>query len=941
MADKEATVYILDLGSSMADCHNGRLESDLDWSMRYVWDKISTTVAASRKTWNVGVIGVRTDETNNPLTDEGEEGYENISVLQDLGPMTMESLRELQPRIVTSDSESGDSISAIVIAVEMIEILTKKLKYKRKIILVTDAEAPIDGDEFDDIAKRITGCGIELTVLGVDFDDAEFGFKEEDKSSLKKKNERLLKELVDKCDGLYGTMAEAIAELETPRLKTVKPYKTYDGPLTLGNPKEHEDAMSINVERYFKTHKATVPPASRVVVKSEPTNGGPSGADSDGDAMQGVESTSGFAAVKNAFTYKVNDPEAPGGKRDVEREDLAKGYEYGRTAVHISESEYNITKLETTKSFSIIGFIQQEKYEPFLNMGEACVTVAQKSNDAAALKLSSLIHSLHELESYAVARIVAKDGKDPALVLLAPNIEPDFECLYDIPLPFAEDVRNYLFPPLDKVVTIQGTTITEKHRNLPSEELIEAMDDFVDAMDISKWEEDDEGKRTLEYAAVEDVYCPPLHRINQVVRHRAIYPDQPVPPVPAILLEYSQPPGDLVKKVMPELEDLMDKANVKKVPPQTKGKKDKADRVQPISGLDIDALLQQPEHKRTSIDPENSISEFKQMVEAAEDEASVQEAAKQMGIIIRSMITKNTLGDIAYDRAIENLGVFRDAMINYEFPDLYNTFMKDFKKRLLSGELGGDRRELWWQIKGARLGLIDSTASEASKVQPEEATEFYKNASAEVVTIEAPSGRQFAIRARPLAHFSVYFRRALNSRFHEAATRTSRLTEYCDDQTMRMFIIWVSLRSVHQSDQFELVILSEELRYDGFAGAWVKAWLFGDYIQAAPFQNDMLCLLEADRMWKVDADIIRDYWEDLSPSCSNLKNYMLDVFCKNLIEEEDEDARVSELDLLPAEASKEVSKRLATALVDRGEDGEAVYEFTSIYPADYLEDEEE
>lgn len=374
MADKEATVYIIDLGSSMADCHNGRVESDLDWSMRYVWDKISTTVAANRKTWNVGVIGVRTDDTDHPLAGQ-EEGYENISVLRELGPMTMKDLAVLRDNVKASNTETGDCISAIVLGIEMIEKLTKKLKYNRKIILVTDGEAPIDDSDIDDISKKMKKSNIQLTVLcvyrcsnylnigfanvmcrGVDFDDTEFGFKEEDKSSIKQQNEGILRDLAEKCDGLYGTIAEAIVELDTPRVKSVKPYKTYDGLLTLGDPEIHPDAMGINVERYFKTHKATVPPASRVVMKTE-TNDETAG----GDEMQGVEPTPSFSAVKDARTYKVNDPDAPGGKRDVDRDELAKGYEYGRTAVHISESDYNITKIETTKSFSIVGFIHQEK----------------------------------------------------------------------------------------------------------------------------------------------------------------------------------------------------------------------------------------------------------------------------------------------------------------------------------------------------------------------------------------------------------------------------------------------------------------------------------------------------------------------------------------------------------------------------------------------------
>lgn len=45
MADKEATVYIIDVGKSMKKRNQGREESDLDWAMRYVWDKITTTVS--------------------------------------------------------------------------------------------------------------------------------------------------------------------------------------------------------------------------------------------------------------------------------------------------------------------------------------------------------------------------------------------------------------------------------------------------------------------------------------------------------------------------------------------------------------------------------------------------------------------------------------------------------------------------------------------------------------------------------------------------------------------------------------------------------------------------------------------------------------------------------------------------------------------------------
>lgn len=169
----------------------------------------------------------------------------------------------------------------------------------------------------------------------------------------------MLKKLVDQCHhGTFGTAAEAIDELEIPVIKATRPYKSYDGTLSLGDPEIHPAAIVVSVERYFKTHAAMPPPASTVVVKSESAGGEPEAAEAPApEAMEGVE----FAAVKQARTYKVSDQKAPGGKRDVEFESLAKGYEYGRTAVHISESEHNITKLETTKEFTILGFIEQKK----------------------------------------------------------------------------------------------------------------------------------------------------------------------------------------------------------------------------------------------------------------------------------------------------------------------------------------------------------------------------------------------------------------------------------------------------------------------------------------------------------------------------------------------------------------------------------------------------
>ncbi|KJZ71793.1 ATP-dependent DNA helicase II subunit 2 [Hirsutella minnesotensis 3608] len=716
MAEKEATVFILDLGATMAKANGGREESDLDWSMRYVWDKITDIVAANRKTLCVGVIGLRTDETSNKLQED--DGYENITVLQELGQMTMSSLRTLRASIVPSSSLAGDAISAIVVAVDMIDAFTKKLKWVRKIVLITDGQGDMDADDVGDIARKMNDSKIHLTVLGVDFDDPEYGFKEEDKPEIKATNETNLRNLVAACeDGVFATIAEAIDELDNPRVKVVKPYKTYDGPLILGNPEKLPGAVNINVERFFETHLARPLAASTVVFKSEQIGGTQSTQTLEGDAMEDVN----FSAVKQARSYKVNDPNAPGGKRDVEFEALAKGYEYGRTAVHISESEYNITKLETSKSFAIVGFIPCDKYEPFLSMGEACVTYARRNDPKSQLAMSSLIWALMELESYAVARLVTKDGKEPLLVLLAPHIEPGRECLYDVPLPFAEDVRSYQFPSLDKVITVTGQTLTE-HRLLPTDELNKAMSDYVDAMDLSTYGMEGD-MASAEFAPIDETYNPSIHRINHAVRMRAVHPDKPVPDIPPVLLRYSSPPTDLIERVQNRIDALIDVAEVKKVPPKAKGRR-RREAVKPISGLDVDALLS--EEKKGQVSRENPVPEFKQALMVTETVDEIEDVAKQMGVIVRSLIT-DSFGDSRYAQATECIGVMREELTNLEEPGVYNSFVRDLKKGLLSGALGGDRRDFWLTIRYSKLGLIDKDQSEVSEVSPEEAQEFYNS----------------------------------------------------------------------------------------------------------------------------------------------------------------------------------------------------------------------
>lgn len=182
-------------------------------------------------------------------------------------------------------------------------------------------------------------------------------------TSAQRQNEEILKMLAEGAEGIFGTMQQAIDELNLPRLKSTRPVPSFRGKLTLGNPETC--AICIDIERYPRVMIRRPLAASNFVQRTGQTNGDESSHTLINDLEMpetGPSSNSNpLTNVSNERTYQVRDENAPGGKRDVTRDELARGYEYGRTAVHISESDYTITKLETIQGLEILGFVPWAK----------------------------------------------------------------------------------------------------------------------------------------------------------------------------------------------------------------------------------------------------------------------------------------------------------------------------------------------------------------------------------------------------------------------------------------------------------------------------------------------------------------------------------------------------------------------------------------------------
>ena len=139
--------------------------------------------------------------------------------------------------------------------------------------------------------------------------------------------------------------------------------------------------------------------------------------------------------------------------------------------------------------------------------------------------------------------------------------------------------------------------------------------------------------------------------------------------------------------------------------------------------MDVTALLS-AQGTNIRITAGNAVPEFRQVLDRS---GSVMEdvhtAFEQLGKIIRDFIRHST-GDSGYGRSLEALRVMREEAVDLELPSAYNEFIKKLKTEIITEELSGERRDMWFLIRSSRLGLIQSKEVGASGVGEEEAKEF-------------------------------------------------------------------------------------------------------------------------------------------------------------------------------------------------------------------------
>ncbi|KAF5382804.1 hypothetical protein D9757_007263 [Collybiopsis confluens] len=592
------TMFLVDVSKSMGAIRsvplppgpNGEERSakmtHLQHALQYVKFKIQTMIYEGRKTDQCGITIFGTEGTDNQI-NAANGGYEHVTEYIPIAQPTAVTLKKLD-QLEPSD-DYGDPIDAIIVGVESQNKYLGKKTWTRKVVLVTDGEGPIELEDWEATAQKMNELNIGFTVVGVDFDDEDYGYIQKEKLHIKRVNEEfLVKEFVPAINGaIAGNLDRVIEQVSLPDVKLSR-STLMKSVLRIGDVDARaEEAMEILI----KTSKCTAfsrPKAFKKFAYRPKTAEELEAEQRAMEANENFEKTVTFAQLKARTEYfidlrahkeeeeediKVEENEDEDERRSldkVEKEQLIKGFKYGTSYVPCPEGQFQ--RLPTKQGIDLIGFIPEKKFRREFSMGEIQYIWGNPDNASAQCALSSMVQAMYEKGVLAVARWVTADGRDPKMGIMSPALFEQVHCLLWAPMPFADDVRKYTFPSLTELTNKKGETLTE-HPYLPTEEQLEAMDEFVDAMDLMvAGDKDEEGNRA-EWFDPRDSYNPSFHRLKQAMFHCAIVADldtNPLPPPNPELLKYFNPPRKMVKKAQGAIDNCVKVLNVKHVPKMAK-----------------------------------------------------------------------------------------------------------------------------------------------------------------------------------------------------------------------------------------------------------------------------------------------------------------------------------------------------------------------------------
>ncbi|PWZ01791.1 SPOC domain-like protein [Testicularia cyperi] len=597
-----------------------RTTTNLQWVCEFVSTRIAEVILRGLKTTRIGIITYGSPRTNNIINDSGiPDEYHGIDEIFTPALPTLDTLDLVQSLRAVSESDNiapGDPLAALVDAIQLscspdkggIKE-TQRNTWKRTIYLVTDGESKFSWDGADAIGEKIALENIHLRLLGIDFYDPNATTKsepksEQTKSETKRNNEKFWHDFLAKVDNSgFATASSAVSQATMPNLQVTKPApaKTV---LSFGDPHDLTESMAIQVpvslykitdvarpmtqakisklaresagaqrERArYQARQNDIHPSSTPSVLSD--KGARDDTEEHGDRLPSVGSGVVYRAdVKRDYflldqlaatqqnAKKQPEPLPPGSE-----DKFTRAWKLGASLIPVPEESFG--NMDTHKSLEILHFFQADTYRREYNMDQIWFVFADPAQIKAQVQLSSLIRAMVEANVLAVVRLVRKDGGEPELGVLRPQSEEHNEYLIYTKAPFREDLRRFLFPPLDRVVTTEGIEVRQGP-TIPSPQDLDAMDELVDCLDLDSVTSAADDQKSIGWFDVMDSFNPAIHGLKTAVRYRFIHPDDATLPGPhPELVKYLEAPHEIRVRAAEAAQKCRERFRIAYVPPK-------------------------------------------------------------------------------------------------------------------------------------------------------------------------------------------------------------------------------------------------------------------------------------------------------------------------------------------------------------------------------------
>ncbi|CAH2305156.1 X-ray repair cross-complementing 5 [Pelobates cultripes] len=696
-AAKSACVLCMDVGFAMSHSNRGE-ESPFEQAKKIMMLFLQRQVFAESKD-ETAVVLFGTDGTDNALATEDQ--YQNITVQRHLMLPDFELLEDIQS-VIQPGSAQADFLDALVVCMDILQKETLGKKYEKLHIAVfTDLSSPFSPDEVEIIVANLKKAGITLQFFLPFPLDVENGDRGEGSrgdadnarrpqgpgkglSDEQKEGIEMVQKIMSSLEGEDGldevyTFSDSLEQLSIFKKIERRPM-AWPCQLTIGS------NLSIRIVGYKSITEEKVK-KSWAVVDAKTLN------------KEDVQKETVFCLD--------NDEET-----EIQKDDTIQGFRYGSDIVPFSKVDQEQMKYKTdAKCFMVLGFTRSSQIDRTQFMGNQVVKIfPPKDDEAATVALSALIHALDETDMVAIVRYAYDRRSNPQVGVAFPHVKDKYECLVYVQLPYAEDLRQYLF-----------ASLKNNKQFTPTDTQLSAVDNLIDSMCLVH--EDEDGFEDLFKPS--KIPNPQFQRLFQCLQFKAFNPDEPLPPIEQHLLNMLEMPSEVKARCQTPLQKL------KSCFPLQEATKKKAQK----TGQDIfEEKNEEPDAKKAKTEDDD----FNLMQMADGNITSVGSVSpdKDFRLLVRQKTTNfkdvsnqliNRVNECLeikqtqyYLKAMKCIKAFRVEAVRMSQVQLFNDFLQSLKAKTEGSKL----MEFWEIVVQDDISLITSEESKGSSVTPEEAKLF-------------------------------------------------------------------------------------------------------------------------------------------------------------------------------------------------------------------------